>query len=204
MSAAMRFEAPPLPPLAAFRDRAEEAEERARLRREAGYADGYAEGYAAGLAQAARDSEAEAIEHRRAAARLGQAAAALQDAATQLAQRDAVTLAAIEADVLALALALAEEIVGRELRATDAPVLDALGRAARLVPDRGDVVVRVHPDDATVVTAAVAAHPAGWPGEVQVLGDPAIEPGGCVLDVGECRIDVQVGAAIERLRAAWS
>ena len=204
MTAAVRFEAPALPPLAAFRDRAEEAGERAQQRREAGYADGYAAGYEMGLAQAARDGEAEALEHRRAATRLGQAADALQRAAADLAARDAAALAAIESDVLQLAFGLAEAIVGHELRATDTPVLDALARAARLLPDRGDSVVRVHPDDLAVAAAAVSAEPAGWPGDVQVVGDRNVEPGGCVVDVGECRIDAQVGAAIERLRAAWA
>ncbi len=204
MTAAVRFEAPALPPLAAFRDRAEEAGERAKQRREAGYADGYSEGYQIGLAQAAHDGEAEALEHRRAAARLGQAADALQRAAADLAGRDAVALTAIEADVLNLALGLAEAIVGHELRAIDAPVLEALGRAVRLRPDRGDSIVRVHPDDLAVATAAVTTEPTGWPGDVQVVGDRAVEPGGCIVDVGECRIDAQIGTAIERLRSAWA
>lgn len=204
MTSTVRFEAPALPPLAAFRDRREEATEQVQLRREAGYSDGYAEGYQTGLAQASRDVEAAAIEHRRAAVRLEQLAGVLQQAAADLASRDALALASIEADVLALARALAEEIVGHELRATDAPVLDALARAARLAPDRGAPVVRVHPGDAAVAEAAVAGDPGRWNGSVQIVADAGVEPGGCVVDVGACRIDAQIGPAIERLRAAWA
>ena len=36
------------------------------------------------------------------------------------------------------------------------------------------------------------------------VGDRAVEPGGCIVDVGECRIDAQIGTAIERLRSAWA
>ena len=86
----------------------------------------------------------------------------------------------------------------------DAPVLEALGRAVRLRPDRGDSIVRVHPDDLAVATAAVTTEPTGWPGDVQVVGDRSVEPGGCIVDVGECRIDAQIGTAIERLRSAWA
>lgn len=198
----IRFEAPPLPPLAAFRDRREEAAEQFRLRRDAGYAEGFNAGYEAGLAQAEVDAEAAATEHRSAAQRLDRLAGALQQAAADLARRDAVALAAIESDVFALAAAIAEEIVGYELRAADAPVLDALARVARLLPDRGTPVVRVHPDDAAVAEEAI--DPARWNGDVEIVADPGIERGGCVVDVGPCRIDGQIGPAIERLRAAWT
>jgi flagellar assembly protein FliH len=36
---------------------------------------------------------------------------------------------------------------------------------------------------------------------VKVVHDPAIEIGGCVVEAGPCRIDAQVGPAMERARA---
>ena len=35
-----------------------------------------------------------------------------------------------------------------------------------------------------------------------VIADPAVEPGGCILEVGDSRIDAQLGSALDRVRAA--
>lgn len=197
-SAVVTFDAPSLPPLAAVRDRADETVERAARLRE----DGYVGGYEAGWAASQADVERELAEHRRAAERLAGAARALEDAARDLARRDHLELASIEHDVVALATALAVDLVGRELAVTDEPVVDALRRAAALVPDRGTPLVRVHPDDEQTARDAVAADILTWTGDVTVVPDARVEPGGCVVDVGPCRIDAQLGPAIERLRAA--
>ena len=192
------FDVPALPPLAAVRDRGDEAEERAALRRE----DGYVAGYQAGLDAARIDVERELDEHRRAAQRLANAAETLEAAGRDLAGRDAIALETIEHDVIALATALAEDLVGRELEITETPVLDALRRAVGLVPDRGTPLIRVHPSDDLTARDAVAADLIRWSGEVEVVGDPGIEPGGCVVEVGACRIDAQIGPALLRLQAA--
>jgi flagellar assembly protein FliH len=35
-----------------------------------------------------------------------------------------------------------------------------------------------------------------------VIPDPAVEAGGCILEVGDSRIDAQLGSALDRVRAA--
>jgi flagellar assembly protein FliH len=191
------FDLPAFPPLAAVRDRAQEAAERTTRLRE----DGYAAGYQAGLDAAAREIERDRAEHRQAAQRLSAAAAALEAAARNLNARDQVSLDELEREAVALGVSLATELVGRELAVTDTPVVDALRRAVALVPDRGVPVVRVHPADDETTREAIAADILGWSGDVSVVADPGVEPGGCVVDVGPCRIDAQIGPAIERLRA---
>lgn len=168
---------------------------------EAARQDGFARGYDDGIARAEAEVRAVEQEHRAAHDRCLQAARALEAAAADLRSRDAVALQAIEDDVVALALALATEIVGRELRSTDAPVRDAIQRAIALAPDRGTASCRVHPDDAEVAHEVVAGDPLRQD-RVDVLPDPRVERGGCVVEVGECRIDAQVGTAIERMRQA--
>lgn len=192
------YTVPALPPLAAVRDRAEEARERRMQLRE----DGFADGFQAGLDAAAAQIDAELAEHRRAAGRLDRLADALGDAVRDLAARDRVALEDIEADVVALAVSLAEAILERELAIVDEPVLEALRRAVRLLPDRGAPLVRVHPDDATTTSAAVAADVLRWPAGVSVVPDRSVEPGGCVVEVGSCRVDAQLATAIERMRDA--
>jgi flagellar assembly protein FliH len=161
---------------------------------------GYADGYAHGLRRA-EDEVAEMIDHhRRARDELVEAGRALQQAASSLAARRVQTVDDLQHDVLELAMVLAEEIVGREL-STASPVRDSLRRALELLPVDGAAAVRVHPADAGLVEAHLADDP-HWHGSVEVVADPGIERGGCVLTADECRIDAQLGAVIERVRGA--
>lgn len=195
---AQRFEAPALPALIGRREHERESAERSARLRDQGYLDGHAAGWAA----AQNDVDAARTDHRRSAERLDSVADALGAAVAELESRDGVALADIHADVVALAARLATEIVGRELRAVDQPVLEALGRVAALRPDRGEVVIRVNPVDLATAEEAVDADLLHWPAGARVVADPTIEPGGCVADVGSCRIDAQLGPAIERMRLA--
>ena len=197
-SGAQMFEAPVLPALVGRREHERESAERSARLRDQGYLDGHVAGWAA----ARNDIEAALADHRRSAVRLDSIATALDGALSELQRRDGVALATIERHVVALAARLATEIVGRELLAVDQPVLDALARAATLRPERGAVVVRVHPDDLGTAEEAIAADLLKWPDGARVLGDPAIEVGGCIVDVGACRIDAQLGPALERMRQA--
>lgn len=190
------FEAPLLSPLAALRDRREEAAERAIQLRHSGYADGYE----SGMAAAAAEVERAVAEHRLAVDRLDSATAAVERATRDLAARDQVTITELEREAVAMAVAMASDLVGRELAATTEPVLDALERAARLLPGRGTPTIRVHPDDEATTREAVAADVIRWTDAVRVVGDPTVEPGGCVVDVDPCRIDAQIGPALDRLR----
>ena len=73
-------------------------------------------------------------------------------------------------------------------------------RSAVLLPDRGPVLVRVHPLD--LETARTAAP--GWFGEVrsvEIVADATIDRGACALAVGPLRIDAQISSALERMRA---
>lgn len=192
------FEVPALPPLSALRDRAEEAAERSMRLRE----DGYADGYQAGLDAAATQIEQQIAEHRLAADRLTAAATAFEAAARDLNRRDAATLAEFEEQALAIGMSIATELVARELRAAEQPVLDAIRRAIAVMPERGTPVVRVHPDDLATADDAAEAGLLAWDAGTTITADPAVERGGCIVDVGDCRIDAQLGPALDRMRTA--
>lgn len=191
-----RYEAPALQAVV----RADARSERDAAR-EDGRREGFEAGYEAGMALAEADVAAVIDQHRRAAERLTRAARSLEAGHAQLLTADRIELESIERDVIELAMQLATELIGRELRATDQPVLDALARAMQLVPERRTPVVVVHPDDAAVTSEVLGADPQ-WRGTVEVVADASIEPGGCVLEVGECRIDGQIATAIDRMRDA--
>jgi flagellar assembly protein FliH len=153
---------------------------------DAGYQAGYAEGLAAGRAAAGAEARA-------AGARLERATSAVVAAAAGLARRQALELAGLEDTIATAAFELAAAVVGRELQLSVSPGADALARALALAPSGVAAVARLHPDDAASVSA---------PDFVRVLSDPAVEPGGCVLEAGDCRIDAQLGPALARARAA--
>lgn len=154
-----------------------------------------------------REAEAElaaAIEaHRRATEQQQYAASALANALDQIEHVDLGTIHDFQQQVLALAVALAEEIVGRELQGFDDVVLANVERALSMVPDRGDAVLRVHPTDLAAVLES-AAHMGHRAGDVQIVADAAVQRGGCIATSGALQVDAQLPAVYARLRAAFA
>jgi flagellar assembly protein FliH len=153
---------------------------------------GFQEGFAAGLADAASGDEAAV------AARTARLAEAIVEAAAvaRSHRAEAVTLA--EREAVELAFELAEALLGRELSVSPSFSIEAVTRAVSLVPAGEDLVVRLHPDD--IVTVEELQRLVA-DASVKVVHDPAVEMGGCVVEAGPCRIDAQVGPAMERARA---
>jgi flagellar assembly protein FliH len=181
------------------------ADELARLRaaaEKAGYADGYAAGMAAAqeaLGQAERAAEARAADAQaRWERRLASATAALGAAAVRLEESLAPTADELRDTVLAAALTLVGDLFGRELAVAQQPGLDALRRALTLLPADAPAVVRLHPDD----LAEVPAHALeGLPASVTVVADETVERAGAIAETGPRRVDAQLSAALERVRA---
>jgi flagellar assembly protein FliH len=159
------------------------------IRRQAyaeGFAQGRGEGFEAGAAEAAQQviEAAEPV--------LGALVAAAQD----LQQRDAVTLAELDDVVVGFAMDVARTVVGHDLAAETDPGRAAIARAIGLAPDRGDVVVRLHPDDIATLGEVDTLAPGRG---IEVVTDASVQPGGCLLDVGACRVDAQIAPALARV-----
>ena len=177
--------------------RRERAEAEA-LRRDVGYRDGWEQG----RADARAEVEAAIADHRTSAERLAALGRALEGAVDALERRDALVLEQVEDQIVAAAVELAEQLLGRELEVASQPVVDAMARGFALAPERGTATVRVHPDDEATAREASHADLLRWRGDVAIVADARVERGGCVLEVGDCRVDAQLGPALERLRAA--
>jgi flagellar assembly protein FliH len=117
-------------------------------------------------------------------------------AAARSQRAEAVSLA--EREAVELAFELAETLLGREISLNPSLSLDAVRRAVALVPQGEDLVVRLHPGDVVTPEELQALVPDA---SVKVVLDPHVELGGCVVEAGPCRIDAQVGPAMERARA---
>lgn len=164
---------------------------------------GYDDGYQAGLVEGlAAGRAATAIESAAAVARLESAGRALAEAAADLRHRQALELTALQDALARTAVDLASAIIGRELEVSASPGADALARALALVPAGSVATARLHPADAAALSTGSLGELGGAPGALTVIPDPAVEPGGCILEVGDSRIDAQLGSALDRVRAA--
>ena len=154
-----------------------------------------------GLRRARVEVDAAVAEHHAARRELLLAAGALLAAAQQLEEFDRGDLGDVERQLLVLGTGIAESLVGRELANCDEALLAAIERAMGLVPERGEITVRVHPQDAVAAASALDDR-TDVRARLEVLADPAIARGGCVVVVGALRIDTQIQPALDRVHQA--
>ena len=105
-----------------------------------------------------------------------------------------------ERQVVQLAMAVATRIVSREI-AVDRELLVAMARVALdRLGDSASARVRLHPEDYAAVQRLGSASVRD--GAVQVVSDPSIHRGGCVVESEFGLIDVSVDAQVEELTRA--
>jgi len=119
-------------------------------------------------------------------------------AATAAEQRQRV-VEQVTGDVVDLVVDLLATLVDHEVSLSGLPEREALRRAMRFAPSGSDLVVRVHPG-APLSARDVELMANG--ANVTVREDASVEPGACVVEIGSCRIDAQIGPALVRVRQA--
>lgn len=181
---------------------AEARAERERLlagAREEGFAAGYAAGLEAGReegraagADEAKQEHAERLDHL--ASTLTGVLEHINDT-YEAAEREA------RADVLELALAIGERVAKRAVELDRHAAARQVESALEIVLRTSDVVVRVHPDDAASLEAALPdlARRLGRSARVRVEPDDSLTRGSAVLVTAKGEIDATVEGQIERL-----
>jgi flagellar assembly protein FliH len=104
-----------------------------------------------------------------------------------------------ERQVVQLALAIAARIVHREV-ATDTELLVAMARVALdRLGDSPAATIRLNPEQHAALTATrrLDRH-----GAVALVPDPAVAPGGCLVESGYGTMDMSVDAQIEEIAAS--
>lgn len=150
--------------------------------------DAFAKGYAQGERAGAEASGARAEAMLR---RLAQTLDELRSLRRELVRR-------AEREVVELALAISTRVVRREL-SLDPELLLAMARVALdRLSDVTTANIRLHPDDYTVAMAGRGATALASHG-VQILADPAVGRGGCIVQSEAGAIDVGVAAQIDEL-----
>jgi flagellar assembly protein FliH len=173
----------------------------AQLRQSAydeGFAQGLQEGVVAGWAEAERRLAEESDRRRTETAALVATLSAATERAVAAAR---LRLHELADELLDTALTLAEDVLGHDVRWSPSAGQDALRRAlAVLGDDVATFVARLHPDD--VESLGASPGPAG--ASFEVVADPTVGRGGCIVEAGAARVDARLGAAMARVRAALS
>ncbi|MBK6486391.1 MAG: hypothetical protein IPF98_05900 [Gemmatimonadetes bacterium] len=161
------------------------------------------------LEQALQEAYERGVEHGRQAGeqaegqRLQYAMQSVTDALESL-NRDADRwVGNAEENICALAVAIARQVIGREV-ALDKSALSAMvEQAIAEFPLDQPLTLRVNPQDLHVISAAFHAlgdaSPLATRKEVQWLSDPRIDSGGCLIEGRDRIVDGRVDTALERL-----
>lgn len=150
----------------------------------------YERGVAAGIAE----------ERTRAEQRCRNALQTVAHAAAQLESIQAQFVHDRERDLHGLAIAIARQMIQRELTLDPALTAELVRRALALLPLDTIIEVRMHPDDLSVLGSTVQEFAA--PGrQVQLtwVGDPLLDRGGFVLETPARVVDGRADVALRQL-----
>lgn len=154
----------------------------------AAYDEAFAAGRAAGLASAQAETQKGLDQIRSQVARLE---ATLHSLSKPLDEMDKQ----VEAQLVSLAIAIARQLVRRELKTDPAQVIAVVRETVGLLPAAArDVRVHMHPEDAAVVREKLAA-----PGPDRawtIVEDPVMTRGGCRVATDTAQIDARLETRI--------
>lgn len=164
------------------------------------------------VAEATREAErlhqaalAEAERIRETARREAQeeALAELYESLVVARERRETAIAQAEHDLLRLAVRIAEKIIGRELKTDPATVADIVANALRHARQQEMLTVRVNPGDAALVQQERARiDPMGRARFLDIVSDPRVAPGGCVIETESGTIDARLETQLRALERA--
>lgn len=181
-----------------------EAEARRAAMLETAGAEGFARGHAEGLARGSE--EGSAAGHTQAlaasAARLAELDVAWCRALASFAEERGRLLADARADVVRLAVMLAEKLTKRRLEIDPTLVIDQVSAVIRLIARPSRLTVRVHPADEALVREALPGLLASLPlaEHVGIVSDPALARGSCVATTaGGGVVDASITGQLDRI-----
>ena len=162
--------------------------------------DGYRVGYQAGFDAALEDAAA-AIDSReqQRANSLNAVLETLSIAAMRIEADHHEIVEEMQRQVIALAVEIAETLVGHEIAVATNAGLDALTRALQLAPTAQVVTAQLHPDDFATLAASHEWERFAAQG-VSILANATLQRGDCIVDADATRIDARIAPALERVR----
>lgn len=161
--------------------------------REAGYKEGYdaghLEGYSDGKLQAEQDFEVKRNQ-------LESLLETLSQNASPYAEMDE----SVEQELMHLAVAIAQQLVRREIRSSPGEVIGVIRESIALLPSNArHITLQLHPEDAELVRASLPGVESenGW----KLVEDPLVSRGGCNIMTDQSRIDATLESRLASLAA---
>lgn len=177
--------------------------ERARLLSDAaelGRAQGHAEGYAAGKAEGFQHGQADAVAEFR--ERLGELDSAWAETMAAFQEQRETLLIEAKRGAIELAVAIAERVVHREIEVDPNVVESQLREMLGLVTAPATLIVRIHPEDETLVREVLPKLREQFVGgiHVRLQTDSAVQRGSCTArTLGGASIDASLETQLDRI-----
>jgi type III secretion protein L len=112
-------------------------------------------------------------------------------------------LATVERDVLRLAIKIAGKIIGHELKRDKAVIAEIVANALRHARRNEMIAVRVNPAELVAVEAnREKLDPGGRAHFIDIVGDPRVDAGGCIIESESGAIDAQLETQLRVLERA--
>lgn len=126
---------------------------------------------------------------------------AIEQIVVQLDAAKADWLRRWETSAVAVAAAIAQRIIRRELEHHPEISLEWIREALRLAAGGGEIVLRLNPTDRENLGQQVerVAQAVAQLAPSQIVADPAVTPGGCVVESRFGRVDQQIEAQLARI-----
>jgi len=195
----------------------EEARAEAERLRDEAQAEGYAAGLAIAQDQLAREVERRARElasdlaselasdlaaeqaRELAEQEFGSLLANVGELVSALRRQQAELATRWEHELTLLAAQMAERLIGAELARRPQGVIPLVREAVALAAGLPQLVLRLHPDDLTLLTGP--GHPRLVPSGCEVIPDPGLQRGGCVVELEGGEIDARIETRLARIVA---
>jgi flagellar assembly protein FliH len=183
---------------------------------ESGLKSGHDAGFAAGLSEGREQMVAEVraelqtehtaimLEHSELRAKLEIAVNTMASALSSLESATVPVYAEVGMKLGDVVVELVEGLLGSELSADKAHVVNAISSAAAEIPGHSEVRVLLHPDDLEIVQDLDIDFEEALQRPVRLMADDSIELHGAVVTSGCTRVDSQIGQRIAQLKEALS
>jgi hypothetical protein len=112
-------------------------------------------------------------------------------------------LAAMEPEIVHLAVDIAEKIVGMELATGRDIIAGIVRQGLATLKARDEIVVRVNPSEVEALKAHQSEYEAMIDGlkRFEIIADGAIEPGSCAIETNLGNVDARISTQLEAVRA---
>ncbi len=100
-------------------------------------------------------------------------------------------------ELLELVFAISRQIVRRELKQDPTQLIAIIREALKLLPiGSKNIQILLHPDDASIVREVLSINKDSLDSRWQLVGEPSMERGGCLLKTDNSKVDASVDRQI--------